>query len=116
MASDAFNGTTATFATAAVGEGLRGVRYTESAATADVTGSADAEKTHEAGIPDKELTIDFVGTATQSVGDKGAIAITWDDATTVGSITNAVLTSINQGGTMDGEITGSATFKPSTAA
>ena len=114
--SDAFNGTTATFAVGAVGEGIRGVRYTESAATADVTGSADSEKTFEAGIPDKEVTIDFVGTATQSVGDKGALAITWDDATTVGAIAAAVLTSINQGGSMDGEITGSATFKPSTVA
>ena len=114
MASDAFNGAVATFAASALGSGLRGIRYTESGATADVTGSADSEKTHEPGVPDKELVIDFVGTTTVGMGDKGAIVVTWDDATTGGAITNAVCTGVNYGGTMDGEITGSASFKPST--
>lgn len=114
--SDAFNGATATFAGSALGSGLRGIRFTESGATADVTGAEDSEKTVEPGIPDKEVAIDFVGTITVGFGDKGAIVVTWDDATTGGSITNAVCTGANYGGTMDGELTGSATFKPSTAA
>ncbi len=80
MASDAFNGAVATFAASALGSGLRGIRYTESGATADVTGSGDSEKTHEPGVPDKELVIDFVGTTTVGMGDKGAIVVTWDDA------------------------------------
>lgn len=114
--SDAFNGATATFASAALGSGLRGVRFTESGGTPDVTGAEDSVKTFEAGVPDQELVIDFVGTTTVGFKDKGAIVVTWDDATTGGSITNAICTSVNYGGVMDGEITGSATFKPSTAA
>lgn len=115
MATDAFNGTTATFAAVALGGGLRGVRFTESGGTPDVTGAEDSVKTVEAGVPDQELVIDFVGTTTVGFGDKGAIAIVWDDATTGGSIAAAICTSVNYGGVMDGEITGSATFKPSTA-
>ena len=114
--SDAFNGATATFASVALGSGLRGIRFTEGGGTPDVTGAEDSVKTVEGGIPDQELVIDFVGTTTVGFGDKGAIVTAWDDATSGGSIPSAICTGVNYGGVMDGEITGSATFKPSTAA
>lgn len=115
MADDGFNGTTAEFGVAALGSGLRGVRYNEAGANPDVSGAEDEEKTYEGGLPDKEVTIDFVGTTTVSKNDKGTITIAWNDGTS-DEIPNAICASVNYGGNMDGELSGSATFKPSTAA
>ena len=115
MADQGFNGTTATFADNALGQGLRGCRYSEGGADVDVSAAGDSQKTYEGGLPDIEVTIDFVGVTTVSKNDKGAIAITWNDGSS-DAITNAICSSMNYGGTMDGELAGSASFKPSTAA
>lgn len=115
MADNGFNGSTATFAAQALGDGVRSIRRTEGGANADVTGASDGEKTFEGGVPDKEVTIEFVGTTTVSKNDKGALVIAWNDNTAAGGITNAICTAVNDGGSMDGELAGSATFKPSTA-
>jgi len=115
VADNGFNGSTATFAAAALGDGLRGCRYSEAGADVDVSAAGDTDKTYEAGLTDKEVTIDFVGITTVSKGDKGAISITWNDGSS-DAITNAICSSVNHGGNMDGELSGSATFKPSTAA
>lgn len=115
MADNGFNGTTATFAAAALGDGVRSVRYSEGGADVDVSAGGDTNKTYEAGLTDIEVTIEFVGITTVSKGDKGAIAIAWNDGSS-DAITNAICSSMNHGGNMDGELAGSATFKPSTAA
>lgn len=115
MADNGFNGTTATFASADLGDGVRGVRYNEAGATPDVGSAGDSEVVYEGGRKDIEIQVDFVGTSTVSKNDKGALSITWNDGTT-DTITNAICKSINYGGQMDGEISGSATFAPSTAA
>lgn len=114
MADNGFNGSTATFALAALGDGLRSCRYSEGGADVDVSAAGDSQKTYEAGLIDIEVSIDFVGVSTVSKGDKGAIAITWNDGSS-DTITNAICSSINYGGSMDAELAGSATFKPSTA-
>ena len=116
MANDGFNGSTATFAAAALGNGLLAVRYQETGGNADTTMSTSTNHVYEAGVPDLEVTIEFLGTTTVGKNDKGAIAITLFDGETTSSITNAICTAVSFGGQMDGAITGSATFKPSTAA
>lgn len=116
MADDGFNGSTCTFANAALGSGMRGIRYTEGGANPDVSGAEDTDKTYEAGLVDKEIAIDFVGTTTVGKNDKGAIVTAWNDGTSGGAIANAICTGVNYGGNMDGELLGTATFKPSTAA
>ena len=115
MADNGFNGTTGTFDESALGDGLRGIRYSEAGADVDVSAAGDTQKTYEKGLPDIEVNIDFVGITTISKGDKGAIAITWNDGST-DAITNAIVSSMNHGGAMDAELAGSAVFKPSTAA
>ena len=116
MANDGFNGTTATFAAAAVGSGVLSVRYSETGGNSDTTASASDSHFYEAGVPDLEVTIEFLGTTTVAKNAKGALAITLFDGETAPSMTNAICTAVSFGGSMDGAITGSATFKPSTAA
>jgi hypothetical protein len=115
MADDGFNGSTATFAAVALGHGLRAVRRNEGGGNADVSASGDTQKTWEAGLIDLEITIEFVGTTTSVKNDKGTLVITWNDGTS-DTLTNAICTAVSVGGSMDTEISGSATFKPSTAA
>ena len=115
MANDGFNGTTATWEAAALGNGILAVRYQETGGNADTTESSDSAHTYEQGIVDLETTVEFLGTDAVAKGDKGALVIGWFDGTSVGSIANAICTSVSYGGQMDGALTGSATFKPSTA-
>ena len=118
MANDAFNGSTATFAAAALGNGVISVQYSESGGNSDTTMSTSASHFYERGIPDFEVTIEFLGTTTVDKNDKGAIAISLaaTTANTTPSMANAICTGVTVGGSIDGPVTGSATFKPSTAA
>ena len=113
MANDAFNGSVAVFNSATLGS-VRGIDYSASGAKCDLTATGDTTKTHDVGIPEIELSIDFVGTPDSlTVGSYGALTITWQDGTTIGSITTAKVQKVSARGSMDGEITGSATFVPS---
>lgn len=113
MADDGFNGSTLTFAAAAVGP-IRDIRYSEAGGKADVTGSADALKTYETGIPDVSVSVTVVGGVTVSKGDKGAVAVTFNDSTST-PITNGMVDSVETSGSMDSEILSTVTFVPSTA-
>lgn len=113
MADDGFNGSTLTFAAASVGP-LRDVRFSEAGGKADVTGSADSLKTYEGGIPDVSVSVTVVGGVTLSKGDKGAVAVTWNDGTST-PITNGMVDSVEMSGSMDSEILTTVTFVPSTA-
>lgn len=112
MASDAFNNSYVTFAGANLGS-LTGCDFSSSAAKIDVTDNNDTDHTYEAGIPDRELTVDYIGTPTGcGVGSEGALTVTWNDGTTV-SFSSSVCIGIKSRGQLDGAITGSATFVPS---
>ena len=110
MADNGFNGTTATFANNALGDGVLGVRYSEGGTMVDVSPADTDPMQYEAGKIDEEITIDFLGTSTVSFGDEGAIAITWNDGTS-DTITDMICSGINYGGNKNGAITGSASFK-----
>jgi hypothetical protein len=115
MANDGFNGSTVVFASATLGD-LRGIDYSETAAEADCTAADDTIKVYETGVPDRTVSVDFVGTAPAiGIGSKGALTITWNDGTTDG-IVAAVCSELGSKGQMDGELTSTAKFKPSTAA
>ncbi len=114
MPDDGFNGSTVTFAAASLGP-LRDIRYSEAGGKADVTGSSDTLKTYEGGIPDVGVTVTVVGGVTVSKGDKGAVVVTWNDGGTDGAITNAMVDSVEESGSMDSEILSTVAFVPSTA-
>lgn len=114
MADDGFNGSVVDFASVTLGP-LRSISFRESGARADVTGSADAQKTYKAGIPDPEVTVQFVGglpATGADVGDAGGITVTWNDASTEGTITNCEVVDRSCDGNMDGEILSSITVVP----
>ena len=81
MANDGFNGTTATWdpegaaEAATLGNGIIAVRYQETGGNADTTESSDTAHTYESGVPDLEVTVEFLGTDGVAKGDKGAITI-----------------------------------------
>ena len=109
-----FNGTTATWDAGEIADGVLSVRYAVTGGNSDTTASDDTAHTYEAGVPDIETTVEFLGTTDLVKGDKGALLVTWTDTTTVGSIAAAIVTAVSYGGSMDGALTGSVTFKPST--
>lgn len=114
MADDGFNASTISFAGADLTP-LRDIRYSEAGGKADVTGSADALKTYEGGIPDVSVSVTIVGGTTLSKGDKGAVVTAWNDGGTDGAITNAMVDTVEESGSMDSEILSTITFVPSTA-
>jgi hypothetical protein len=123
MADKGFNGSTIVFditgaGDAAVFGGLRGLEFSESAPKVNVTGAGDSETTYRTGVADPQLVATFVGglpAANADTGDQGSLVITWEDDTTDGSITNAIIVDRSTGGSMDGEMTSSMTFAPGKA-
>lgn len=103
---------TATFAAAALGEGLIGISYEEDGHVVDVTGAGDSEHTYEAGTPDVSVTIEVHGEVSTATNTKGAVVIAGMD----GSIANAILADKSESGSLSGGITTSCTFRPSSAA
>ncbi len=114
MPNNGFNGTTATFNSANLGDGITGVNYTETCDQVDVSVSTDTDKVYVDGMGDKEVQIDFVGTTTIGKGDTGTVSISWNDGTTT-TLTNSVCTNVSVKGQLNGAITGSATFKPTSS-
>jgi hypothetical protein len=109
---DGFNGSVMTFASVTFG-GLRSLEFTESAPKVNVTGSPDGNTTYRTGVPDPALTATFVGGLPASgaaVGTQGALAVTWQDTTSDGTITLAVIVDTGTSGSMDGEIISTITF------
>ena len=114
MPDDGFNASTISFG----GEPLtplRDIRSSEAGGKADVTGCADAIKTYEGGVPDVSVTITIVGGTALAKNDKGALVPAWNDASSTGSIVNAMVDSVEQSGSMDSEILSTITFVPTTA-
>ena len=113
MSSDNFNKSTFSFGGNVAP--LRSINYDQTAAEIKVTGVADTRHTYEAGIDDETLTVEIVGTHTANIGDKANIAIAWNDGSTPGSINNCVCVQNSTQGAMDGEITSTLKFRPSTS-
>jgi len=114
MASDNFNKSTFSFGGSGVTP-LRSINYDCTAAEIKVSGSADSRHTYLAGIDDETLTVEIVGSHTAQIGDKGNIAIAWNDGATRGSINHCICVQNSITGSMDGEITSTLKFRPSIA-
>ncbi len=115
MANAGFNGSTVTFpSTAATVTSLRGISFDESAPEVSITSSTDTQGVVVAGVPMSSVTVDLVGGTTISVGDTGALGITWFDATTGGTLAGVVVIDRSISGSMDGEITSSLKLSNST--
>lgn len=109
MSDYAFNGTTITFAAGAVSK-VRDMRFSEDGNEIDITGISDAAHIFAVGLTTEECEVTVLGSTALDVGDKGAIAITWPDATTE-SVTNGLITSVEKGGSLDGELTSTIRFR-----
>ncbi len=124
MASNhGFNTTTLTFASA-VTTPIRSVGFSNSVAEIDVTGSTDAVHVFEVGLSDPTITCELIGASSAgalesgatslTAGTTGALLVTYN--TTGGTLVPfnaaALLTSVERGGSLDGELTTSLTFRP----
>ncbi len=110
--NDGFNGSTIAFAGATLG-GLRSLEFSESGPKVNVTASGDSTTTYRTGVPDPQLVATFVGglpSTGADIGDQAALTILWEDATTDGAVTPAIVVDRGTSGSMDGEITSTITF------
>lgn len=117
MADDGFNGSTVDFASVTLGP-LRSLGFRDTGARVPVHGSASAATQYEAGIPDPEVTVQFVGglpAASCEIGSAGGLVIAWQDGGVDGSIANVVVVDRQTDGSMDGEILSSITLVPNPA-
>ena len=113
MANDGFNGSTVLFNSVTLGS-LRGISWSNTAGEVDITASGDTVATCVAAIPKAEITVDFVGgPPTIAIGSTAALTVTWFDSATLGTLTKAILLSLDCKGNMNGEITSTAKFAAS---
>lgn len=117
MADNGFNGTTFTFGGTVI-DRLRSLSYSDSANEVDVTSLDNTAHTYVTGIPDVELSVECVGFSVMGInrGDTGTIQIDWNDGSQDVSTIAYLCTSRETSGDLDGEITTSVTFKPTTSA
>lgn len=113
MADYGFNGTTLTFGVGSAMAKVKDIQVTENGNEVDVTGSDDDLHNYVLGIPDVEISVTVVGTTSVALGDTGAMSIAFNDGTTeTFDSATFIVTSKPRGGSMDGEITSTITFKP----
>jgi len=118
MADDGFNGSTLDFASVTLGP-LRSFGFRESGARVRVSGAGSTNHEYEAGIPDPELVVNFVGglpATSADIGSSGALVVAWNDGSTDGTLANAVIVDRGTDGSMDGETLSSITLVPTPAA
>jgi len=108
MANKGFNGSTLTFVGQAIGS-LLGISYSKKWPRVNITCASDAVATEIPGIPVIEVSCDIVG-GTLPSGASGALAASWFDGTSSGTLTSAGLVGVDVKGSMDGEISGTLTF------
>lgn len=112
--SDAFSGSTISFASSNVLQ-LVSISYDETGNEIDVTDAADTLMQYDAGTPDVTVTAEVIGTDHGiSVGDTGAISISWNDGGS-DSLSSALCTGVSHSGSVNDKLTASLTFKPANA-
>jgi hypothetical protein len=109
MANDGFNGSTVNFAGATIGS-LRGLSVSKTGADIPVHGAGDTSAQSVIGIPKTEITLDLVGGPVGGPGSTGGLTIAWFDGAALGTLTNAIIVSVDIKGQMDGEISSSVKF------
>jgi len=125
MADNAFDGITCTWdptgaPTAQTLGYVTSITDDVTASEIDVTGATDTGHLFETGVPAESVTIELAGqpkddtTSGQiTCGDNGALAITWPDTGTQGTIADpATIFALSVSGSLDGPITSSITVRP----
>lgn len=102
MGNNIFNGTVVTWDAGEVNK-VRSARATVGGEEIDITGLSDSSELYDVGMDDLEVELEIVGNSGLSRGDKKALVITWPNASTF-PITNALITSVEEGGSLNGEI------------
>ena len=113
MSDRGFNGTTVTFDGSAIAH-IMDVQVPKKAPKVNVSGADDTEEEYEVGKTDREVTVKIVGYSTLSVGDKGALTVTWNDGNT-DTFGNVVVTDVSVSGSKNGAITTDIKFAPTPA-
>ena len=108
MENDGFNGSTVSFG-GSIAQ-LRGIGYNQEAPEVSVHGSSWAAQSVRSGIPKNSVSVDVVGTFSSTIGTSGALTVAWNDGSSGGTLTNAVLVGRSMTGSMNGEITSTAKF------
>jgi len=112
MANEGFNSSTFTFNGAR--SPLESIAYSDSAAEIAVTGSTDATHVYVAGKSNPAITVELVGASTETVGSTGTAVVTWFDGNTH-TLTNSVVISVDESGSLDDKLTTSIGIRPTRA-
>ena len=75
----------------------------------DVTGAGDDNHMYEAGLDDKELTVEVLGGGGISRGDTGATTVTWNDDSST-TIDNSMVIAKSKTGSIDDRVVHSFTI------
>lgn len=109
MAKD-FNGSVVLFNSATIGA-LDDIDYDDGGKTVAVGASDSTEEEYEDARSDRTITITVAGNTAIPKGSYGALAITWKDAGTQGTLASALVAGVKKKGSTDGKVTSTLTFK-----
>lgn len=109
MASDSSNASSISFGSTI--SKVRSIGWSVNGNQIDVTNLADTAHEFLLGIPDYEVSVEAVGLVNTTIGNTGALTISWNDGSQ-DSISSAILVAIQQNANLDTELTTSLTFKP----
>lgn len=88
---------------------LRKVDDDDAESEADCTGGGDTEKEYEAGIPDRKITVEVLGSA-PAKGTEGGTNISWGDGSS-SVLTPSVVTGVKKSGQVGGVIVYTVTVR-----
>ena len=113
-----FDGTVVTAGTYVFGSstgagGLVSASYQASCAEVDDAGSGDSDVIISPGIPDRTYTWEAIGGPSTGLtkGTTFSLTSAWNDGGTLGTFTSAVITGVEDGGTLDDVVTSQYTAK-----
>ena len=112
MANRGFNGSQCTFA--GVTYAWVGIDLSINGQKVDVTDATMQAMLYQVGLPDYELTLEIKGSTVPSVGQQGAIVLTWKDGNTASLPSLFIVNSVKVGGKLNQPIDSTIMVCPST--
>ena len=113
MSSNAFEGTTISFAGTSLGD-VVDIEFSENGNPIDVTSAADDFRRFLAGVENIECSITVFGVPATAINTTGTLSVAWNDGTTDnGGGGSFLLSSKTRSGSVGGAITTRLTFVPS---
>jgi hypothetical protein len=107
-----FNGSTVAFGSTTSIAGVNSLTYEATCAEPEDSGSDATDVEVSAGIPERTVTLEVMGSPSLTEGTIGALTVGWNDGGSLGTMTLAQVFVNRTGGDVDGAVTTEYIFKP----